>query len=64
MKQEINESEKFLTEEEIIEIFKKRAEPNNFYSRIFEYKTDLFEKLAAKRFKSENELISFIIENK
>ena len=63
MKQEINESEKFLTEEEIIEIFKKKAEPNNFYSRIFEYKTDLFEKLASKRFKSENELISFI-ENK
>ena len=30
MKQEINESEKFLTEEEIIEIFRKRAEPNNF----------------------------------
>ena len=63
MKQEINETEKFLTEEEIIEIFKKKAEPNNFYSMIFKYKTILFKKLAAKRFKSENELISFI-ENK
>ena len=60
MKQEINESEKFLTEEEIIEIFKKKAEPNNFYSRIFKYKTVLYEKLAAKRFKSENKLISCI----
>ena len=60
MKQEINESENFLTKEEIIENFRKRAKPNNFYSRIFKYKTDLFEKLATKRFKSENELISVI----
>lgn len=47
-----------MSKNEIISCFKKNAISNNFFARILKYNTNLFDILAAKNFKNEQELLA------